>query len=128
MTSCGQTTFTSARPRKQSSAPDKPLRLRALFATPVGRSAIALVASANVKGELRIGLDLGVTADLIMAPLFFRLRIGHASVEPAVADAIVSQALTGISVPVFAEAGFTEVVREGKRRHVMRLTLRASAE
>jgi len=47
-------------------------------------------------GELRADIDHDVTLDLIYAPLFFRLLIGHGPLDKAYADAILDAALKGL--------------------------------
>jgi hypothetical protein len=49
-------------------------------------------------GELRPDIDYEVTLDLIYAPLFFRLLIGHGPLDKAYADAILDAALKGLKV------------------------------
>jgi len=97
------------------------------FATPMGRSAMALVASADpstelakafrhqlllrtrarvrdaletaaANGALRSGVDLDVAADLVMAPVFFRLLLGHAPLSPAFAKSVVKQLFDGLAI------------------------------
>jgi GNAT superfamily N-acetyltransferase len=71
---------------------------------------------------------MGITKQLIAAAVHHARAHGAAVVEayPVEADS-PSYHFMGF-VPVFAEAGFTEVGREGKRRLVIRLKLRASAK
>ena len=49
-------------------------------------------------GELRSDIDYEVTLDLIYAPLFFRLLIGHGPLDNAYADAILDASLKGLKV------------------------------
>ncbi|MFN0177782.1 MAG: TetR/AcrR family transcriptional regulator [Gemmatimonadales bacterium] len=99
--------------------------LIAAFSTPIGRSAAALVASADSttelakvfrhqvllrsremvleilrdgakRGEIRARLDLEAAADLIMAPVFFRLLVGHQPLGPDFPATLVDQALDGL--------------------------------
>jgi AcrR family transcriptional regulator len=58
-----------------------------------GRSLINLAIAA---GELRKDLDVEVALDLIYAPLYFRLLIGHGPLDSAFTDAILEHALTGL--------------------------------
>jgi len=58
-----------------------------------GRSLISLAIAA---GELRKDLDVEVALDLIYAPLYFRLLIGHGPLDSAFTDAILEHALTGL--------------------------------
>ena len=48
--------------------------------------------------ELRPDIDYEVTLDLIYAPLFFRLLIGHGPLDKAYADALLDAALKGLKV------------------------------
>lgn len=60
-----------------------------------GRGILRAAAQA---GELRSDIDYEVTLDLIYAPLFFRLLIGHGPLDKAYADAILEAALKGLKV------------------------------
>lgn len=100
--------------------------LVAAFATPVGRSAAELIAAADhsteiarafrhhlllqtrervlaslrvgiKRGEIRGGLDVEAAADLVMAPIFFRLLVGHHQLSDGFADRVVGMALDGIA-------------------------------
>ncbi|MEQ1888725.1 MAG: TetR/AcrR family transcriptional regulator [Alphaproteobacteria bacterium] len=95
------------------------------FATRTGRSAAALIAAADPGTELSKafrhhvilrsrgqiqdlvlraindgaisgGADPAITADLVVAPVFFRLLLGHEALDEAFADAIVDQVLHGV--------------------------------
>jgi AcrR family transcriptional regulator len=96
------------------------------FATPVGRSAAELIAAADhstelakafrhhlllkvrervlevlaagvKRGDIRKRLDLEAAADLVMAPVFFRLMVGHHQLDADFAETIVEQVLHGLS-------------------------------
>lgn len=71
---------------------------------------------------------MGITQQIIAAAVRHAWAHGASVVEayPVEPDS-PSYRFMGF-VPVFEEAGFTEVGREGKRRHVMRLKRRASAK
>ncbi len=70
----------------------------------------------------------GITQQLIAAAVRHARAHGASLVEAyPVAPDSPSYRFMGL-VPVFEEAGFSEVGREGKRRHVMQLKLRASAK
>jgi AcrR family transcriptional regulator len=58
-----------------------------------GRSLINLAVAA---GELRRDLDVEVALDLIYAPLYFRLLIGHGPLDSAFTDAILEDVLNGL--------------------------------
>jgi AcrR family transcriptional regulator len=62
-----------------------------------GRSLLNLAIAA---GELRRDLDVEVALDLIYAPLYFRLLIGHGPLDSAFTDAILEHALHGLRVAV----------------------------
>lgn len=49
-------------------------------------------------GELRKGLDLEVSLDLLYGPLFFRLLMGHAPLDAAFVSAVLRHALKGLEV------------------------------
>jgi len=49
------------------------------------------------RGELRGDIDPDIAIDLIIGPALYRLMAGHATLEDAVADAIVDAALRGLS-------------------------------
>src|SRR5688500_2318470 len=100
--------------------------IAAAFASPVGRSTAALIAAAQNDSELakvfrnrfimksratghalllqaveqgavRTDLDVEVALDLIYAPLYFRLLIGHGPLDAAFTDALLDTALEGLS-------------------------------
>ena len=56
----------------------------------------ALLLEAIAEGELRSEIDLEVALDLIYAPLFFRLLIGHGPLDRAFTDALLDLALEGL--------------------------------
>jgi GNAT superfamily N-acetyltransferase len=71
---------------------------------------------------------MGITRQLIDAAVGYARAHGAAVVEAYPVDAdSPSYRFMGF-VPVFEEAGFADVGREGKRRHVMQLTLRAAVK
>ena len=55
-----------------------------------------LILAAMDAGELRDDLDLDVALDLIYAPLYFRLLIGHGPLDAGFTDAVLDLALEGI--------------------------------
>lgn len=98
-----------------------------VFASRAGRSAAALIAAADPdteiakafrhhvilrsreqirdlivraidEGVVRADADLEVVLDLIVAPVFFRLLLGHGPNDEAFADSVVDQVLAGIRV------------------------------
>ena len=99
--------------------------IAAAFASPAGRSTAAMIAAAQTdselakvfrnrfimksreagralllqavdEGEVREGADLEVALDVIYAPLFFRLLIGHGPLDRAFTDALLDLALDGL--------------------------------
>lgn len=101
--------------------------LAAVFASRAGRSAAALIAAADpdteiakafrhhvimrsreqirelivraiAGGEVRPDIDLDVALDLVVAPVFFRLLLGHGPNDEAFADSVVDHVLAGIRV------------------------------
>jgi hypothetical protein len=46
--------------------------------------------------ELRKDIDLDVALDLIYAPLYFRLLIGHGPLDAAFTDAVLDTAVAGL--------------------------------
>jgi AcrR family transcriptional regulator len=57
----------------------------------------ALLLQAAEQGAIRADLDLEVALDLIYAPLYFRLLIGHGPLDAAFTDMLFDQALEGLS-------------------------------
>lgn len=103
---------------------DELLSVVQAFASPTGRSALALVASADLstelakafrhhvllksrdrvrarlqlaaeQGRLAKGCDIESLADIALAPLFFRLLLGHAPISPAFARDCVKHLIAG---------------------------------
>lgn len=102
--------------------------IAAAFASPAGRSTAALIAAAQndselakvfrnrfimqsreagrtlllqaiAEGAIRADADLEVALDLIYAPLYFRLLIGHGSLDRDFTDALLDMALEGCARP-----------------------------
>ena len=48
------------------------------------------------RGELRPGLDIPTVMDQLYGPVYYRLTMGHESLMPGLADALVSSLLDGI--------------------------------
>jgi AcrR family transcriptional regulator len=57
----------------------------------------ALLSRAAAEGSIRADADLEVALDLIYAPLYFRLLIGHGTLDRAFTDALLDTALEGLS-------------------------------
>lgn len=60
----------------------------------------ALLAQAVAEGTVRGDVDVEVMLDLIYAPLFFRLLIGHGPLNRAFTDALLDTAMAGMRNPV----------------------------
>lgn len=100
-------------------------KIAALFATPTGRSVAQMIAAAQSEtelakvfrhrfmlasreegrrllaraisaGEVRATLDMEAALDLIYAPLFFRLLVGHGPLDRKFVDAVLDHALDGL--------------------------------
>ena len=101
-------------------------RIAALFATPTGRSVALMIAAAQSEtelakvfrhrfmlasreegrrllsraikaGEVRGDIVVEAALDLIYAPLFFRLLVGHGALDRKFVDAVLDHALTGLA-------------------------------
>jgi len=100
-------------------------RIAALFATPAGRSVAQMIAAAQSEtelskvfrhrfmlasreegrrlllraiqaGEVRPRIDIEAALDLVYAPLFFRLLVGHGALDRKFVDAVLDHALEGL--------------------------------
>ncbi|KAF0181865.1 MAG: TetR/AcrR family transcriptional regulator [Hyphomonadaceae bacterium] len=100
-------------------------KIAALFATPTGRSVALMIAAAQSEtelakvfrhrfmlasreegrrllaraieaGEVRAKIDMEAALDLIYAPLFFRLLVGHGSLDRKFVDSVLDHALAGL--------------------------------
>lgn len=56
----------------------------------------ALLERAQVEGDLRRGIDMEAALDLVYAPFYFRLLIGHAPLTGRDTDSILDLALNGL--------------------------------
>jgi AcrR family transcriptional regulator len=56
----------------------------------------ALLARAAAEGDVKAGVAMEAALDLIYAPLYFRLLIGHGPLDASFTDAILDLALEGI--------------------------------
>jgi hypothetical protein len=56
-----------------------------------------LLTAAVAARELRKDVDIEAALDLIYAPLYFRLLIGHGPLDAAFTDGILEMALTGLA-------------------------------
>lgn len=56
-----------------------------------------LLARAITDGDLRADIDLDATLDLIYAPLYFRLLIGHGPLDAGFTDTVLDLALSGLT-------------------------------
>lgn len=117
---------TARRPARGVQALRQQLRAVAtVFASPVGRNVALMLASAEAEtelakvfrhhfilasreegreflsqaisaGEVRRDLELEVALDLIYAPVFYRLLVGHAPLDASFTDAVLDLALSGL--------------------------------
>ncbi len=58
-----------------------------------------ILARAVEQGDLRSEIDFEVTLDLLYAPIFFRLLVGHGALTRAFADSTLEHALIGLVNP-----------------------------
>ena len=58
----------------------------------------ALLLRAVAEGYLKSRFDMDAALDLVYAPLYFRLLIGHGPLDPGFTDTILNLALEGLSV------------------------------
>lgn len=67
------------------------------FVTRRRRHLVAALERAADRGELRPGLDLGVVADLVAGPMFYKKLVHHERPDPAYAKALLDLVMTAIS-------------------------------
>lgn len=101
-------------------------KIAALFATPAGRSVAQMIAASQNEtelakvfrhrfilasreegrrllaraveaGEVRQGIEIDAALDIIYAPLFFRLLMGHGPLDRKFVDAVLDHALEGLA-------------------------------
>jgi len=61
------------------------------------RHLVAALERAAARGELRPGLDLGVVADLVAGPVFYKKLVHHQCPDPAYAAALLELVLAAIT-------------------------------
>lgn len=61
------------------------------------RHLVAALERAAERGELRPGLDLGVVADLVAGPMFYKKLVHHERPDPAYAEALLDLVLRAVS-------------------------------
>ncbi|MCA1409476.1 TetR/AcrR family transcriptional regulator C-terminal ligand-binding domain-containing protein, partial [Ensifer sp. BRP08] len=59
----------------------------------------ALLLEAAARGEIILQQDLEVLLDMIYGPVFYRLLVGHRSLDTSFADSIVAIALEAVAAP-----------------------------
>ncbi len=59
----------------------------------------ALLSAAIAAGEVRKDLDVALALDLIYAPVFYRLLMGHAPLTAGFTDEVLNMVLQGLSAP-----------------------------
>jgi AcrR family transcriptional regulator len=57
----------------------------------------AMLSTAIAKGEVASSTDIDVALDLIYAPIFYRLLVGHGPLDAAYADGVLDQVLRGLA-------------------------------
>jgi AcrR family transcriptional regulator len=57
----------------------------------------ALLERARAAGEVDAGLDIEVALDLLYAPVFYRLLVGHGPLDAAYTDAVLDRVLAGLA-------------------------------
>jgi AcrR family transcriptional regulator len=57
----------------------------------------AIVQRAVADGAISRAIDVEIALDLILAPVFFRLLLGHLPLDEEFADAVIDQALAGLA-------------------------------
>lgn len=67
--------------------------------TPNRAVMMAVLQEGVTSGELRPDIDLQLTADLLVSPIFFRLLVSGAPVGPELAAATVDSVLNGVLAP-----------------------------
>ena len=58
-----------------------------------------LLREAIGRGELRAAIDIEIALDLIYAPVFYRILVGHAPLDEAFVDGCLDLALRGLKAP-----------------------------
>jgi hypothetical protein len=58
---------------------------------------VALMRKAMANGDLRPELDVEVAADIVLAPVFLRLLVGHQPMGKGFAEAIVELSMGGFA-------------------------------
>jgi len=58
-----------------------------------------LLRGAMERGEVRSGVDIETALDLIYAPIFYRILVGHAPLDEAFVDGCLDLALRGLKAP-----------------------------
>jgi AcrR family transcriptional regulator len=75
------------------------LALRDQWLRPRRAVAADLIAKAVADGELRSDLDVEVVLDLLFAPVYYRLLLGHENLDPRFAARSVRYVLAGLRPP-----------------------------
>ena len=58
-----------------------------------------LLREAIARGDVRPGVDIEIALDLIYAPIFYRILVGHAPLDEAFVDGCLDLALRGLRAP-----------------------------
>src|SRR6185369_14632750 len=78
------------------SQPEMLEAIRTKWLEPRRKEARVIVQRAQERGELRSDIPADTILDILYAPLYFRLLIGHASVDLTLVDAVFAMATDGI--------------------------------
>ena len=70
--------------------------IRERWTLPRRKIALAVFQKAISQGELRSGIDLEATIDLLYAPMYYRLQMGTAPLSDAYIDEIFDQVMEGL--------------------------------
>jgi AcrR family transcriptional regulator len=90
--------------------------IRTKWLEPRRKEARVMVQQAQKRGEFRSDITADTILDILYAPLYFRLMIGHATVDLTLVDAVFSIAGNGIE-------GISGVKPRHNRRHATRAEL-----
>ena len=79
------------------SQPEIAAALREQWLRPRRLAAAALIGQAVADGEFRAGLDIEVVLDMLWAPVYYRLLLGHEPLDAQLAAAAVRELVAGLS-------------------------------
>jgi AcrR family transcriptional regulator len=76
--------------------PDLAATLRERWLHPRREAAGAVLLRGIERGQIRADVDLAALLDLLYAPLYYRLTLGHEPLDPELADTLVGVVLDGV--------------------------------